>query len=88
MLIPIEWMNRMLVLIAAVGIALGMFSLLSPGRSIRLYQKMMEAFNWLVEPIDYQREFRTTRIFGVVIVAFSTAIFIVLARSGVLPLLW
>ena len=88
MLIPIEWMQRMLVLIAAVGIALGMFSLLSPGRSIRLYQKMMEAFNWLVEPIDYQREFRTTRIFGVVIVAFSTAIFIVLARSGVLPLLW
>ena len=75
-------------LIAAAGIALGMFSLLSPGRSIRLYQKMMEAFNWWVEPIDYQREFRTTRIFGAVIIALSTAIFIVLARSGVLPLLW
>ena len=88
MLIPIEWISRVLVLIAVSGTALGVLSFLSPERSIRLYQMMMKMFNWRVEPIDHQRELRTTRIFGAIIIALSAAIFIVLVRSKALPLLW
>lgn len=88
MLIPVEWIVRVLAPITVLGAALGTLSLFSPARSIGLYQAMMRMFNWRVEPINYQRELRTTRIFGAVIIALSAAIVIALIRSEALPLLW
>ncbi len=63
-----EWFRALLYGIAAFGLGLGFFSALWPARSIRLYQFLMKCFNWRVEPIDYEREVRTTRRFGWLIV--------------------
>ena len=68
MTIPIEWLERILSGVALFGVFLGSLSITSPARSIQLYQWMMRHFNWRVEPIDYNREVKTTRKFGIVIV--------------------
>lgn len=62
--IPIEWIEKLLLVVAFFGLALGMFSLVLPAQSIRLYQGIMHFCNWRVEPLDYQRELRNTRVLG------------------------
>ena len=62
--IPIEWVEKLLLVVAFFGIALGIFSLVAPVHSIRLYQGIMRFCNWRVEPLDYQRELRNTRVLG------------------------
>ena len=59
-----EWFRNGLFAVACFGISLGSLSLLFPARSIRLYQWIMERFNWRVEPIHYGKEIRNTRILG------------------------
>jgi len=67
MMILTEWLERALSCVACFGIFLGSLSVISPKRSIQLYQWMMRHFNWWVEPIDYARELKTTQLFGIVI---------------------
>ena len=61
--------------IGCLGLALGLLSVARPQRSIRLYQRIMERFNWNVVPIDEAREVRNTRILGVALAALSLVIF-------------
>ena len=79
-LIPVEWVNGVLLFIAVLGIILGIFSFILPGSSIRLYQWIMERFNWKVEPIDRAREARNTRRLGLVLTVLSLAIFLITSR--------
>lgn len=51
-------------LIGFLCFALGLFSVVWPRRSIALYQKIMELFNWRVMPIDEAREVRNTPYLG------------------------
>ena len=62
--------------IGCLGLVVGVLSAVSPGRSIGLYQWIMERFNWKVAPIDEAREVRNTRVLGVALAAFSLAIFL------------
>ncbi len=62
--------------IAAIGLAFGIFSTFWPARSIRLYQWIMERFNWKVTPIDEARELRNTKILGIALIPLSVAIFV------------
>lgn len=66
--IPLRWIEWVLVFIASSEGLLGIFSFLFPKNSIALYQWLMKNFNWRVEPIDYDRELKTTQKFGIVIV--------------------
>ena len=50
---------------AAVTLLFGVWSAARPERSIALYQAIMRACNWRVEPIDRPRELLTTRWLGV-----------------------
>lgn len=63
--------------ISCLGFALGILSVVRPSRSIRLYQQIMERFNWKVAPIDLAREIRNTRILGLVLTALSFATFFI-----------
>ena len=65
--------------IAAVTLLFGTWSAISPGRSIALYQAIMRAFNWRVEPIDRPRELITTRWLGVALVCCSLLSFFLLS---------
>lgn len=72
----IEWCLIGLKGIAAVTLLFGAWSAASPGRSIALYQAIMRAFNWRVEPIDRRRELLTTRWLGLVMASCSLPIFL------------
>lgn len=61
--------------VSCLGFAFGLFSVVWPKRSIALYQKIMESFNWRVTPIDEPREVRNTRFLGAVLAALSLAVF-------------
>ena len=61
--------------IGGLGFILGLLSAASPKRSIGLYQRIMERFNWRVAPIDELREVRNTRALGVILAALSLAVF-------------
>ena len=56
-----------------LGLVLGVLSAVGPKRSMKLYQWIMERFNWRVVPIDESREVRTTRILGVGLTLLSLA---------------
>jgi hypothetical protein len=60
--------------IGCLGLALGFLSAGWPKRSIGLYQRIMERFNWRVAPIDELREVRNTRALGVALAALSLAV--------------
>ena len=63
---------------ATVTLLFGAWSAASPGRSIALYQAIMRAFNWRVEPIDRPREIATTRWLGVALACCSLLSFFLL----------
>ena len=60
-----------------LGLVLGVLSMTGPRRSIGLYQRIMERFNWRVAPIDELREVRNTRALGAFLTLLSLAIFAV-----------
>jgi uncharacterized membrane protein HdeD (DUF308 family) len=69
-------------MIGILGIVMGVFSAFWPQRSIRLYQRIMELFNWKVTPIDEARELRNTRFLGAALIILGIAILaIVFLRS-------
>ncbi|MBI2093462.1 MAG: hypothetical protein HYT88_01890 [Candidatus Omnitrophica bacterium] len=74
----IPWIVVGLKGIAAVMFLFGVWSTKNPGRSIALYQAIMRAFNWRVEPIDQPRELATTRWLGVAISCCSLVIIFLL----------
>jgi len=68
-----EWV----MLVVALGV--GLFSVIQPHRSIRLYQSIMRRLNWLVTPIDEALELRSTRRLGLLLVVLSLLLAAVLA---------
>lgn len=66
---------------AVVTLLFGAWSALRPGSSIALYQAIMKAFNWRVEPIDRPRELATTRWFGAVLAGCSLLSLFLLRRG-------
>ena len=77
--------GRMMILslkgLAVTTLLFGIWSALSPGRSIALYQAIMRFFNWRVEPIDRPRELLTTRWLGVGLACCSVLNFFLLLRG-------
>ena len=65
------WVSTGLKGIATVTLLFGAWSAMKPGPSIALYQAIMRAFNWRVEPIDQPRELLTTRWLGVALACCS-----------------
>ena len=57
--------------VAAVTLLFGAWSAVKPEESIALYQAIMQAFNWRVEPIDRPRELLTTRWLGAALIICS-----------------
>lgn len=69
------WGRRSFVLIGWLAFLLGAFSLIAPGRSIALYQWIMERLNWRVSPINEKREMINTRLLGFGLVVLSLMLF-------------
>ena len=67
---------------ATLTLLFGAWSAVSPGQSIALYQAIMRAFNWRVEPIDRPRELVTTRWFGIALIGCSLVNLFLLGHSG------
>ena len=67
-----------LLALGGLGVALGVFSIFLPKRSIELYQWIMAHLNWKVAPIDEAKEIRNTRILGIALAALSLIFFAVL----------
>ena len=67
----IMWTITGLRVSAMLTLLFGMWSVLRPGQSIALYQAIMRAFNWRVEPIDRPRELLTTRWLGAALIICS-----------------
>lgn len=57
-----------------VGLVLGIYSAIWPRRSIVLYQRIMEGFNWKVQPLDETREVRNTVFLGLILALLSAAL--------------
>ena len=70
----LQWGWRGLGLLGVVAVVIGGLSAAAPRRSIRLYQWIMERFNWRVSPIDEAREVRNTRLMGVVLILLSASL--------------
>ena len=70
-LVTCPWFWRGMVCIGILALAVGGLSVIAPGRSIGLYQWIMERFNWRVTPIDAARELRTTRWLGLLLIALG-----------------
>lgn len=68
-------LKPVLAALAVAGVAVGILSAGWPGRSIGLYQWIMERFNWRMAPIDLAREIRNTRVLGVLLTVLSLALF-------------
>ena len=81
MVMEFKWIQLSLGLIGAFGIFLGTLSFLLPERSIKLYQWLMRNFSWRVEPIDYKRELRNTRVLGLLLLIISGLMIAVLLKS-------
>ena len=81
MTIPIEWLEGILGSVALLGVFLGFLSIGSPRCSVQPSQKIMQAFNWRVEPIRYEQELKNTRALGALVLLASIAIFIALFRA-------
>ena len=64
--------------IGVLGFGLGALSAFWPRRSMELYQKIMERFNWKVTPIDEAREVKSTARCGVGLLLLSL---VLLARA-------
>ena len=75
-----SWIQFLVTIIAFFGFFVGGLSVIYPEHSIELYQLIMQIFNWEVRPIHYEKEIRSTKIFGAVIVLFSVLILIVIFR--------
>ena len=54
-----------------LGMAIGALSFWAPEKSIGLYQRVMQCLNWRVEPIDWKHEIRSTRLWGLLLMALS-----------------
>ena len=67
----VRWLQCTLAALGPLTLLFGAFSAAAPSRSIRLYEWMMERFNWRVRPIDERRELRTTRGLGLLLVGLS-----------------
>lgn len=76
----LEWIEWGLLCVGTFGTFIGAFSLLAPKRSIELYQWIMRNFNWRVEPIDYKRELRNTRVLGLWLFVTSVLMFLALVK--------
>lgn len=63
-------------ILGVVALGFGLFSALSPKRSIALYQWIMERFNWRVTPIDEPRELLTTQLLGVLLAVLGLVTFV------------
>ena len=74
----IGWIAVGLKGIAAVTLLFGAWSAAQPAQSIALYQAIMRAFNWRVEPIDRPRELLTTRWLGAVLAGCSVVSLVLL----------
>ena len=83
--IDVRWIQLLLVLVAVAGILLGFLSLMSPKQSVALYQRMMRFFNWRVEPINYDREMKTTRFLGLLMIVLNLLMVVALFKPGVFP---
>ena len=86
--IPLPWVSPALAIIALAGLGLGLLSAITPQKSIALYKWLMGRFNWRVEPIDQAREFRTTPVLGILMVALAGAILLIGLKSKLLALPW
>ena len=86
--IPIGWIEKLLLLVALAGVAIGIFSLLAPDHSIRLYQGIMRLCNWRVEPLDYKRELRNTKVLGTLLALVSALIITAWLRPEWFLLSW
>ncbi len=64
--------------IAAVTLLFGVWSAIKPVQSIALYQAIMRACNWRVEPIDRPRELLTTRWLGAALAGCSVVSLVLL----------
>lgn len=60
-----------LLLVGFLGVALGIFSVIAPRRSITLYQRIMERINWKVAPLDESKEVKNTVFLGHLLVVLS-----------------
>ena len=69
-----HWISFVLFAVGMTGLMVGLLSFLSPRRSIELYQKIMEFFNWRVEPINFDRELSITKWLGFIMSLLSFAI--------------
>lgn len=71
------WMKILFYVLAAVSFLMGLLSLGWPDRSIRLYQWMMERFNWRVFPINEAREITNTKHLGIGLILLGLALAII-----------
>ena len=64
--------------IVLLTMGLGVFSAISPGGMIKLYQWIMQKLNWRVVPIDEEKEKRNTRVMGLLMGFLAALIVIIL----------
>jgi hypothetical protein len=71
--------------VAGGTLLFGLWSAARPERSIALYQAIMRAFNWRVEPIDRPREVRTTRWLGLALAGLSLLSLLLMSPRDAMP---
>lgn len=67
-------------IIAILSLLLGLILILKPKDCIKIQQDFYKRINWNIEPLDYNKEVRNTRIMGGICIACALIIFIILLK--------
>lgn len=65
-------------IIAAFSLLFGLILTLKPNDSIRMQQNFYSRINWKIEPLDYNKEVRNTRIMGGISIVCGLGLLIIL----------
>lgn len=67
--------------LCAAGFIAGFLFVIAPEKLIEAQRRFYEKINWKIEPIDFAREIRNTRIMGLSILLFVAAALILFLTS-------
>ncbi|HNV86093.1 MAG TPA: hypothetical protein PKL97_03890 [Candidatus Omnitrophota bacterium] len=63
-------------LIAFLAFVQGVFAVFAPRGCIHFFQKLCFSLNWKVEPADWDKELRNTKLLGVLLIVLALMIFL------------
>lgn len=70
--------NILIFALPVLGGLLGLFFALRPSQMIEIQRRFYEKINWKIEPINFTKEIRNTRLMGITTIVLSLLALVIL----------